>query len=489
MSDHDFAQGFTRRQALAAGALASALPTGAFAQASAPSAPRRKLAEVIAAYASDYDLAKAPPAAIEATRIAFIDTIGVMLAGSGEKVAHIACDMVAQEGGVRKSTIAGRRRRTSPQLAALANGVAAHAMDFDLTYISGQSTAGIIPALLALGESVAATPRDLIAAFIVSCEVAARLMRVSPQTSALGGWHATGMVGNIAGAVACARLLKLPRDRMAEVVGVSVSLASGVSENFGTMTKPLHSGNAARNAVTAAMLAARGFTASPNALEGKAGYFATFSRSLPTDLTAFDDLGQAHNIVDPSYKLKRYPCGGLSHTSIDATLALRAELGGRLEDIEKIEVGVTKNASQRITGVYPHSIESAKFSMPYIGAWTLIHGAPSLATFTEKAIDDAAVKALSTKISHHVDAEFADELLHSPGRVVVTMKNGERREKKVWYASGTVQNPMSAAQIESKFMDCATHALRKEKARRLYAWLADLPKQTSFEPFWPMLKG
>ena len=118
MSDHDFAQGLTRRQALAAGALASALPTGAFAQAPAPSGPKRKLADVIAAYASDYDLAKAPPAAIEATRIAFIDTIGVMLAGSGEEVAHIVFDMVAQEGGVRKSTIAGRGgapRRNSPR--------------------------------------------------------------------------------------------------------------------------------------------------------------------------------------------------------------------------------------------------------------------------------------------------------------------------------------------------------------------------------------
>ncbi len=489
MGDDDVAQGWTKRQALAAGALALALPGGAFAQAAAPTAQKRRLADVIAAYASDYDLAKAPPAAIEAARIAFIDTIGVMLAGSGEEVAHIAFDMVVQEGGAPKSTIAGRGRRSSPQLAALANGVAAHGMDFDLTYMSGQSTAGIIPALLALGEAVGASPREVIAAFIVACEIAARLIRVSPQTSALGGWHATGMVGNIAGAVGCARLLKLSRKQMAEVVGVSVSLASGVSENFGTMTKPLHSGNAARNAVTAAMLAARGFTSSANALEGKAGYFATFSRALPMDMTAFDDLGRVDNIVDPSYKLKRYPCGGLSHTSIDAALALREELAGRVDDIAKIEVGVTKNASQRITGVYPNSIESAKFSMPYIGAWTLIHGAPSLATFTEKAIDDPRVKALSTKISHHVDSEFADELLHSPGRVVVTMKNGERREKKVWYASGTLQNPMSAGQIEAKFMDCATHALRKEQAGKLYGWLADLPKQTSFKAFWPMLKA
>ncbi len=113
------------------------------------------MAEVIAAYASYYDLAKAAPAAIEAARIAFIDTIGVMLAGSGEEVGHIAFDMVMQEGGARKSTIVGRGLPTSPQLAALANGMAAHGMDFDLTYMSGQSTAGIIRTLLALGEVAA----------------------------------------------------------------------------------------------------------------------------------------------------------------------------------------------------------------------------------------------------------------------------------------------------------------------------------------------
>ncbi len=489
MSEDEFAQGWTRRQTFAAGALALALPASGYAQTQAATPPRRKLAEMIASYASDYDLATAPPAVIEAAKIAFIDTLGVMLAASSEEVAHIAFDMVREEGGARKSTIIGRRRRTSPQLAALANGVAAHAMDFDLTYMSGQSVSSVIPALLAVAEAVGSTPREVIAAFIVACEIAARLVRVSPQTSALGGWHATGMVGNIAGGVACAQLLKLPRDKIAEVVGVSVSLASGVSENFGTMTKPLHSGNAARNAVTAAMLGARGFTSSAIALEGKAGYFATFSRALPTDLLAFDDLGRVHNIVEPSYKLKRYPCGGLSHASIDAALALRGELGGHVDDIARIEVGVTRNASQRITGEYPHSIESAKFSMPYIGAWTVLYGPPSLETFTEKAIEDPRVKALSVKISHHVDPEFADELIHAPGRVVVTMKNGEQREKKVWYASGTSQNPMSATQIEAKFRDCAKHALRDGQVGRLYAWLSELPKQTSFKDFWPLLRA
>ncbi len=479
-------RGLDRRRALAGGA---AFLMGTGGGRSEAATQKAKLAEVIAKYAVEYDFTKAPETVVEAARVAFIDTIGVMLAGSHEDVAQIALKVIFEEGGAPRATIIGSDQRTSLQSAALANGVAAHAMDFDFTYGSGQAVSSVIPALLPLAENLGASPSETLAAFVIACEVAARLIRASPQMSALGGWHATGMVGNIAAGIACARLLKLPADRIVDVVGIGVSLASGVSANFGTMTKPLHSGNAARNGVTAAMLAARGFTGSANALEDKAGYYATFSRALPVNLSSFDDLGAANNIVQPGYKLKRYPCGGLSHTSIDATLALRSELASRVDDIEKIEVGVTNNAFQRIGSDYPHSIESAKFSMPYIGAWTVLYGAPSIETFTEKAIEDPRVKAFAPKISHHVDAEFGDELEQAPGRVIVTMKDGSKHEKKVWYASGTPQNPMTPAQIEAKFLDCAKQSKSEERGRAILAWLSDIKNQKSFNGLWPLLKA
>ena len=479
-------RGLTRRRAMAGGA-AFLVGTGVWRSEAATQ--KTTLAEVIAKYVFEYDLAKAPEPVIAAARVAFIDTIGVMLAGSREDVAQIALKVLLEEGGAPRATIVGSDQRTSLQSAALANGVAAHAMDFDFTYASGQAVSAVIPALLPVAENLGSSPSEMLAAFIIACEVAARLVRGSPQMSALGGWHATGMVGNIAAGVACARLMKLPADRIVDVVGIGVSLASGVSANFGTMTKPLHSGNAARNGVTAAMLAAKGFTGSANAIEDKAGYYATFSRALPVNLSSFDDLGVVNNIIQPGYKLKRYPCGGLSHTSIDAALALRLELAGRLDDIAKIEVGVTKNAFQRIGSDYPHSIESAKFSMPYIGAWTTLYGAPSIATFTEKAIEDPRVKAFAPKISHHVDDEFGDELEQAPGRVVVTMKDGSRHEKKVWYASGTPQNPMTPAQIEAKFLDCTKQSRSEERGRAILAWLSDIANQRSFAGLWPLLKA
>ncbi len=444
--------------------------------------------EKIATFVATFDLDKASPELIERSRIAFIDTIGVMIGGAHEEVARIAREMVAQEMSAAHATIAGSSLRASLQLAALANGISAHAMDYDLTFASGQSVSPVIPALLALAESTGATPRDSIAAFIVGCEVAARLVRASPMISAQGGWHAVSAIGTIAAAAACARLLKLPAHAIPDVIGISASLASGLSVNFGTMTKPLHSGQAARNGMMAALLGARGFTASATALEGKSGFFDIFSRALPRVDNTFDDLGQSFDLLTRGYKIKRYPCGGLSHAAIDAALALREQITQGPGDIAKIEVGVTKNAFQRIGANYPTSVESAKFSMPYIASWTILYGQPSLATFTEKAIADEKVKAFAPKITHHIDAEFGDEVIEAPGRVKLTLTSGKILEHKVWYASGSVQAPMTAAQNEAKFMDCARLVLRDEQARRVFAWLGDLPKQRSFDELWPLLR-
>ncbi len=384
----------------------------------------RALAEIIAQFTLDFDLKKAPPELLERSRIAFIDTLGVMLGGAHEDVAALARNMILAEESAPRASVASSTLRASPQLAALANGVAAHAMDYDFSYASGQAISPVIPALLPMAESLGSSPLEVMAAFVIGAEVAGRLVRTMPKISALGGWHAVGMVGPIATAAACCRLMKLPAPAVIDAVGIAASLSGGVSANFGTMTKPLHSGVAARNGVMAAQLAAKGFTASRTALEGKSGYFDTFNRALPQTTGAFGDLGARYDLLTRGYKLKRYPCGGLSHTAIDATLLLRQQLENRVGEITRVDAGITKNAAQRIKGSYPDTIESAKFSMPYIGAWTILNGPPSLRTFTMEAIADAQVKSLSTKIFHQVDAEFADEVEEAPGRVRVTLANG-----------------------------------------------------------------
>ena len=277
----------------------------------------------LAEFVAGFDVRAAPPDVIDWGRAAFIDTIGVMFAGIREEVSQLVADLVKLEGAAPAASIVGRSLRASPQLAALANGVAAHAMDYDFTFLTGQTVSPVIPAILPVAESVGATPADCVAAFIAGCETAARISRASPRLSNDGGWHAAGTIGTIAAAAACARLTKLPAEKITRVLGIAVSLASGVSANYGSMTKPLHSGNAARNGVIAAELGSRGFTSNLSVFEGTAGFFDTFGRGLPLSYEPFDDLGRRWDLVEIGIYLKAYPCGGRGHTAIEAALALR----------------------------------------------------------------------------------------------------------------------------------------------------------------------
>jgi 2-methylcitrate dehydratase PrpD len=443
-------------------------------------------AEIIADFITGFDLKTVPPTAIARARVAFVDTVGVMLAGSQLPPADIVCDVVNLAGSRPDATMVGRPLRATPQLAALANGVAGHCMDFDLTYFAGQSIAAVIPAILPIAETKRATPAEMLAAFIIAAEIAGRVNRAAPTAAHVGGWHATGTVGVIAAAAACARLMNIEAKKIPDVIGITTSLASGVSVNFGSMTKPLHSGHAAHDGILAALLGARGFTANAKALEGKDGYFESFARGLPWSLDPFDSLGKSYDLVDYGYKLKPYPSGGLGHTAIDAALELRETV--KLGDIAHVDVAITKYAARRITDKYPQSVENAKFSGPYLAAYTLVHGAPMLAAFSEDALHDEAVRAMAPKISLSIYQEYADLLDESPAKMTITLNDGRKLERAKYYPSGSVQVPMSAAQIKAKFDVCAAQAVDKTAAEKIYATLSTLGDQASLDDFWPLLR-
>jgi 2-methylcitrate dehydratase PrpD len=314
------------------------------------------------------------------------------------------------------------------------------------------------------------------------------MARANPTQSLAGGWHAVGTIGTTAAAAACARLLKLPAAVIPDAIGISASLAGSFSSNFGTMTKPLHAGQAARNGMMAVLLAQRGFTANPVALEGTNGYFRAFARGLDVSFEPFGDLGRTWDIVDRGFKPKLYPCGGLGHTAIDATLELRDQLLPRLADITGIKASITRYAAARIGPNYPVSIENAKFSMPYLAAYTLLHGAPKLAAFSESAINDEKVRAAARLVSIVVDPEFGDIYEESPSRIIVSFKDGTTVEKMRYYASGTPQAPLTPAQIHEKFMDCAPRAIGQDAAVKLFAGLQRLNEAPSLDLMWPLLR-
>jgi 2-methylcitrate dehydratase PrpD len=464
-------------------ALAQGAQTDAKAEAKPAAAVGKRLSDTIADFVADFDASTLPPLAVERVRLAFIDTLAVMLAGSREEGTGIVCEMVRQEGAAAKVSVVGQPFKTSPQLAALANGVAAHIMDYDMSSLLGQPTSPIIPALLPLAESIGATPAEVTAAFIVGFEVCLKLARAAPEQSAVGGWHAVSSIGTMGAAMACARLLKAPRERIADVLGIAASLSGGLSANFGTMTKPLHSGTSARNAILAATLGRSGFTANASTLEHPvAGYFRAFDRDMKVSFEPIAELGRRYEIVERGFKPKRYPCGGLGHTAIDATLELRGEI--KVADITAIKTGITKYAASRIGSVYPTSIESAKFSMPYVAAYTALYGAPMLKAFTEEAIHDEAVKALARKVSVAIDPEFADILDDSPSRVTVTLADGRTVQKMRYYASGTPQAALTQEQVEEKFFSCAERAVDKASATKIFAFLNRIEQQSSLAELW-----
>jgi 2-methylcitrate dehydratase PrpD len=473
---------------LAMPALAQQSTGGEAPKAGAAAGATQRLSQVIADFVTGFDLKTVPAEVVNRARVGITDTVGVMLAGSRQEVSHILCDMVRLEGSAPSASIVGQSLRASPQLAALANGVAAHAMDYDFTFVAGQAASAVLPAVLPVAETTGAAPAEVMAAFIIGCEVAARVARSNFLASSVGGWHTTGTVGVVAAAAASARLLKVPAAQIPDVIGISASLASGISVNFGTMSKPLHSGQAARNGVMAALLGGRGFTAQPNALEGRSGYFEDFGRNLEVSFEPFKDLGSRYDLLVMGYDLKAYPCGGLAHTSIEAALALRARLAPRLSDITSIHCSVTRNAGQRAGTQYPQSIENAKFSLAYMVAYALVHGAPKIAAFTEEAIRDERVKAVAKTVSATVDPALGPGTRESPAILKVTLSDGQTFEQRVDHQTGSIKNPMTQAQVEDKFLDCAALSVNADVAKKILAVLNGLPERASFDDFWPLIR-
>ncbi len=488
---------FDRRGFLGASALTLIGMTGDALAQQAPAPAARtamneadatKLSQVIAEFIVNFDLKAVPQAAVDRARVALIDTIGVMLAGSHEEVSHLAAEMVKAEASPPQATVVGTSLRASPQLAALANGVASHAMDYDFTFMRAQAVAALIPAILPVAETTGASPAEVIAAFIIGAEVAARVVRTDQDGPTFEGWHTVGMVGVIGAAAACARLLKVPVGAIPDVIGISASLGSGVTANFGTMTKPLHCGHAARNAVMAALLGRRGFTANAAALEGRNGYFVSVGRGSTISLEPFKDLGQRYDLVSGRHRFKPYPCGGLTHTAIEAALELRGKVGTRISEIKGIHCFVARSAGQRAGTQYPTTVEAAKFSVGYLVPYALVHGAPKIAAFTEKALADERLKALAKTVTASVDPELGPGGDDSPARIRITLADGEVFEQRKDYGSGSNRLPMTTAQIEEKFFDCAAQVMSADVAKKILAILNRLPTGENLNELWPLLR-
>ncbi len=341
-----------------------------------------------------------PPPARAAAARALLDTVGVTLAGAAEPAARIVQRVVSQD-GAGPCRLLGTALSASAANAALANGTAAHALDYDdMCFVSlAHPSAPLVAAALAAAEVAGASGRALLDAYVIGFELEGRLGRAMNPRHYQRGWHCTSTLGTIGAAAAASRLLGLDAIAANHALAIAASEASGLKENFGTMVKPLHAGLAARNGVVAALLAGAGMTASGAAIDGPQGFLAAFDSEQPSLEAVAADLGERWEILDTGITVKLYPSCAGTHPTLDALLDLQRREPFGAGEVEAIEIGVDPIVPTILLYDRPSSGLEGKFSMPFCAAAAIVRGRVGMETFDAAALHDPEILSLQSRVT------------------------------------------------------------------------------------------
>jgi 2-methylcitrate dehydratase PrpD len=271
------------------------------------------------------------------------------------------------------------------------------------------------------------------------------------------------------GLAALAKLHHLDVPTTRQAFGIAASMASGLRRNFGTMTKPLHSGIAARSALTALRLAQSGFTAAPDILEAPSGFFSTYGVEESDPDAAVRDLGRPFVIADPGLALKKFPCCYATHRAMDGLLALRSKLGFDAASVDQIICRMPPGGMRVLTYPRPTTGLEGKFSLPYTLAAGVLDGQYTLDTFTDAAVRRqeierfyARIQAIEDPVCRGDDPHFEKRSSGSRGFVEVEVKLHDGRTDRVQVdkAPGSPTRDLSWDELRTKFMDCARQSQR-----------------------------
>ncbi|MGE0717585.1 MAG: MmgE/PrpD family protein [Alphaproteobacteria bacterium] len=415
-----------------------------------------------------------PADCLEGARRAFVDTVAVMLAGSGEPGVVATAKAVADWGAGPSTAIVGGNRLPSPW-AALVNGIAAHSQDYDdvLNPAMSHPSAALVPAILALGEEVGASGAACLDAYLVGLEVMTRLGEGMNLVHYHRGWHTTLSLGVTGVAAACGRLLGLDAHGMNMALSLSTSMAGGSKRQFGSDAKPLHAGIAAKNGIVAARLAAAGVTGVTEPLEGKWGYVEiTSGPDAPGFAGLADRIGRPSAMAQYGIWLKYYPCCASTHRPVDALRALAREHALKPDAIARIDGLVSPVAAANLRFRVPENVSQARFSLPYCLAAALLDGTLTPASFNEAAIRRPEALALIERIQMAVDSnpELSADVpvteSRERGTVVVKLADGRVLERIIDVPHGHPDDPLTADELDGKFMACAEGILAPAAARR-----------------------
>ncbi len=412
-------------------------------------------------------------AATMAAQRGFIDTLGVALLGAAEPVTARALAAVTLWGSGPARVIGHAAALPAPH-AALVNGTAAHALDFDDNFDPGKAHASavLIPTILAVADEVGATGADLIDAYAAGLQILGRIGDGENPAHRRRGWHGTATIGTFGAAAAAARLMRLDAAQCAHALSLASSRAGGFISQFGTMAKPLHAGLAAQTGVMAASLARAGITASDAILEGPTGLTglmvsADFDQSREGAAGFVTDaIGTPPMLLSPGLRPKRFPNCGSAHRAMDALLLLLTR--HRAADIRHICVHAPAMHLRNLAFTDPHTADEAKFSLEHALAILLVDGACGLHHFTDAAVARADLRARYPLVERW---PFPDEE-HVPTRVEIRLSDGSTDSESITHAVGSPQRPFSEAEMWEKFTLCAGD---RADLKALLTDLADLP--------------
>jgi 2-methylcitrate dehydratase PrpD len=435
-------------------------------------ARRARVTWEIASRAAGLRYAELPEDIRRRARQCLLDWLGVTLAGTAEELSRILLAEAEEQGGRPVATLIGRATKASTQQAALLNGAASHALDYDDVNITmgGHPTVPIMPALLALGEAEGASGTDLIAAFVAGYETACRIGALVAPGHYAQGFHATATVGTFGAAAACARLLKLDAPQTATALGIAGTQAAGLKSMFGTMCKPLHAGKAAQSGLLAANLAARGFSARGDVLECAQGFADTQSRDFDADAALAEPVSGWH-LRDNLFKY--HAACYLTHAPIECARAIRRQRSFEPQAVRQVVVCVDVGAAKVCHIPEPRTRLEAKFSLRLTTAMALAGlDTASLETYSERNATDPALVRLRDTIA----IEFKPDWPHTLAEARVTLKNGQVLQAR--HDSGVPASDLDAQQkrLDAKFMSLAEPVLGRGQAERLAAAVASLDR-------------
>ncbi len=421
------------------------------------------VAKRIAQFVVSTSPADLPPAAVTATRRNLLDTLAVTLAARSESAGQIAIAHVAAKGSNPTCTLVGSLVRACAEDAAWVNGILAHVLDFDDVghHAQGHLSAVLFPPILALAEELGSTGAEVVTAYALGAEVWAKIARTMPMLH-LKGWHPTAVFGTLGVSAAAAKLLRLDVAQTAHALGIAASTAAGLVKNFGTDTKSLHGGNAARNGIIAAQLARDGFTSAPDIFEAALGFPFAFFHGLPVTADEMcKELGQPWGIVNPGVNVKKYPCCLMQHRVVDAIIHLATQHDLRPDDIAEIRCEMPPLAPKILFYDEPVNGLEAKFSLHYCVASALMHRKLGLPQFSENQVHETTVRNLARKVQMHVHAgmDSNDNGDSYPDNVFVRCSDGREFAQSVLHAKGHAMAPLDWGELVDKFHDATAGVL------------------------------